>query len=118
MSILSKSLLLSDLTSLDYNETVLKIKQKLMGRVDKAFLFGSFANKTYTHSSDIDLILIIETDINYINRSKLFIDIFDIYPKIDIFVYTNKEFCKILAQERGFGKRIKKTLRMILPKED
>jgi uncharacterized protein len=60
---------------------------------DKIILFGSYASGTPDNSSDLDLLIIKDTDLPQHRRS------FDIYKSligmmvpIDILVYTNKEF--------------------------
>ncbi len=111
MSIIAKSMKFSDLTKVDYDQVISELREKIKGRVDKAYLFGSFANKTHRADSDIDIILIMETTTSFTSRSQQFVDLFDTYPKLDILVYTQREFDSILTQEIGFGKNIQLSLK-------
>jgi predicted nucleotidyltransferase len=63
--------------------------------IRKAILFGSFAKGRQTRRSDIDLILIQETDKRYFDRFEGIL--FDLYQNlrsrdIEIFIYTPTEF--------------------------
>jgi predicted nucleotidyltransferase len=93
-----------------------KIKLKLSGRVQAAYIFGSTASNTFNYESDIDLILIVEkSDTPYVQRPFAFIDLFDIYPKIDILVYTPEEFQAQLADSSvGFWKDVRESLVQIV----
>jgi predicted nucleotidyltransferase len=73
------------------NEIVVRIANKF--NPDKIILFGSYASGNATNSSDLDLLVIKDTDLPYHKRS------FDIHKwligsmvPMDILVYTNKEF--------------------------
>ena len=72
----------------------------------KAYLFGSFGKGTQTRKSDLDLMIITETD-------KRFFDRYDDYEKIqqiffersvDMLIYTSEELSNI--SHRVFIKRI------------
>jgi len=84
-----------------------KLSKTLKNRVLAAYIFGSIATNTYNKDSDIDLILIKETNENFITRSFEFIDILNIHPEIDILVYTKEEFEKGLSLDIPFWKNIK-----------
>jgi predicted nucleotidyltransferase len=63
--------------------------------IRKAILFGSFAKGRQTRKSDIDLILIQETDKRYFDRFEGIL--FDLYQNLrsrdlEVFIYTPKEF--------------------------
>jgi predicted nucleotidyltransferase len=63
--------------------------------IRKAILFGSFAKGRQTRKSDIDLILIQETDKRYFDRFDGLL--FDLYQSLrsrdlEIFIYTPNEF--------------------------
>ncbi|MEQ1664293.1 MAG: nucleotidyltransferase domain-containing protein, partial [Bdellovibrionales bacterium] len=91
----------SDLTRMDREKILALLVQKIHGRVEAAYLFGSYANQTHRHDSDIDIVLIKETDIAFTKRNLEFSDLLDIYTNMDILVYTPDEFSKILAQADG-----------------
>jgi predicted nucleotidyltransferase len=66
--------------------------------IQKAILFGSFARGRQTRKSDIDLILIKETDKRYFDRFDGILP--DLHRSlrgrdIEVFIYTSKEFAGI-----------------------
>ncbi len=71
----------------------------------KIILFGSFAEGTSRLWSDIDLVVIRETDERFLDRSKELLS--SLMPKVglDILVYTPAEF-EQLCQERKFFREI------------
>jgi predicted nucleotidyltransferase len=74
--------------------------------IRKAILFGSFAKGRQTRKSDIDLILIQETDKRYFDRFDGILS--DLYQNlrgrdIEVFIYTPKEFKSI--SDRRFIRR-------------
>jgi predicted nucleotidyltransferase len=69
--------------------------------IRKAILFGSFAKGHQTRRSDIDLILIQETDKRYFDRFEGILS--DLYQNlrgrdIEVFIYTPKEFEVVSAR--------------------
>ncbi len=69
-----------------------QIAEKLKSRCLKAYLFGSTAKDTYHTESDVDLLIIKDTDLKFTKRNIEFSDLLDIFPMIDIIVYTQEEF--------------------------
>jgi predicted nucleotidyltransferase len=74
--------------------------------IRKAILFGSFAKGRQTRKSDIDLILIQETDKRYFDRFDGILS--ELYQNlrgrdIEVFIYTPKEFDGI--SDRRFIRR-------------
>jgi len=67
----------------------------------KIILFGSFAEGVSQLWSDIDLVVIRETDERFLDRSKEILS--SLMPKVglDLLIYTPEEFEK-LCQERKF----------------
>jgi predicted nucleotidyltransferase len=112
MSLIIKNESIYDLTKINRTELIEKFKQKLTGRVSAAYFFGSFARNELHKSSDLDLILIVEKPLeNFVERGKAFLDLWDIYPGIDLLVYTPTEFSqKNLEETQGFWPQIKKEL--------
>jgi predicted nucleotidyltransferase len=81
------------------------LKEKLHLRVQKAWIFGSFALDRMHSFSDIDLILVQETDKPFISRPEDFDDLLDIGPVLDILVYTPGEFKNLISPPlTGFWK--------------
>lgn len=74
----------------------------LRGRVDQAYLFGSFGTETFRAGSDIDLILVCETDLPFVERARPFLDFYGLFPRMDILVYTAEELEAQLRETVGF----------------
>jgi predicted nucleotidyltransferase len=74
----------------------------------KAVVFGSFARKTESRKSDLDLMIIVETNKRFFDRYESFNEIFDLIrgPAIDMLIYTPEEFKSI--SHRDFIQRILK----------
>ncbi len=66
--------------------------------VKKAILFGSFAKGIQTHRSDVDLVLIQDTDKRYFERFEgILKDLYKVIRgrDIEIFIYTPEELSRI-----------------------
>lgn len=83
----------------------------------KIILFGSYANGTYTEDSDIDILVVLNSDTisqNYEEkmRNRLLVRqrISDISKKvpIDLLVYTKKEYEIIMSNRNSFFDEIAK----------
>lgn len=96
-----------DLTTYDTENLRHQFAERLRGRALRAYFFGSFATGTVTHESDIDLVLIKETAEHFVSRPLEFMDLFDIFPRLDVLVYTPAEFQRMLEREDGFFKSAK-----------
>jgi uncharacterized protein len=60
---------------------------------ERIILFGSHAHDKANENSDLDLLIIKDTDERYFQRMKTIRSLFKVYPcAMDIFVYTNEEF--------------------------
>ena len=71
------------------------LKHTLNGRVEEAYFFGGFATQDLNPHSDIDIILVQDTQKNFLERGKDFLDLYDLIPSIDLLVYTPEEFRKL-----------------------
>jgi len=62
---------------------------------DKIILFGSFARNEHTPDSDLDILIVKETDHSFVERQRTVRSLFDKQPfAMDILVYTPAEFEK------------------------
>ena len=87
------------------------LKEKLKDRVIHAYIFGSFNSDNFNKHSDIDIILIANTNKPFTLRAHDFLDLMDIVPSTDILVYTPEEFKKIIEEESvGFWKSVKESM--------
>jgi len=115
MSILIKNNSKFSLKKEDLPKIKEKIKNALKGKVQEAYFFGSSATGEINKDSDIDLIIIKETTIPFTKRAHEFSDLKDIFPDIDIIVYTKDELKRQLDNsETGFWKNVKGQLERII----
>lgn len=69
----------------------------------EAWLFGSLARGQVQAWSDIDLLLVVDTDRPFVERPFLFSSLFDKLPyAIDLLVYTPCEFASLSQSNSGF----------------
>ncbi len=90
---------------------VRKIKEMLSpvfaeNKIKKAVLFGSFSKSSQTRKSDLDLMIITETDKRFFDRYEQFDKIHEIINDraVDMLIYTAGELSSI--SHRPFIKRI------------
>lgn len=79
-------------------EVVQYLRTFLQGRVRAGYLFGSFARNEIHPDSDIDLILVAETDLPFLQRGLAFSDLRDRLPSLEILVYTPEEFTRLTTE--------------------
>ena len=113
--------LIKDSSQFKLNQKLLEqilneIKSSLSGRVKSAFVFGSASTGMVNDDSDIDLILVVESATRpFIERALDFSDLYDIYPKLDLLVYTQKELDDQLADSQlGFWKSVRLSLKKLI----
>ncbi|MEM0052790.1 MAG: nucleotidyltransferase domain-containing protein [Nitrososphaeria archaeon] len=78
------------------NIIVEKLKPK------KIILFGSFARGDFNEGSDIDLIVIGDWNVSFLERIKVLLDFNDQYLPIEPFGYTEEEFRRMVEDENPF----------------
>lgn len=74
------------------SEFELALKEKLAGRVEQAWLFGSWGTDEFGKDSDVDLMLVVNTDKPFLERARDFFDVMDLVLEMDLLVYTPDEF--------------------------
>lgn len=90
-------------------------KEKLKDRVCEAYFFGSFATNSMHSQSDIDIMLVKQTNTPFVERAFEFADLLDIISTLDILVYTPEEFLKLTTNPTiGFWSDVTKTLKKII----
>ena len=81
--------------------TVLKKKRD----IHKVILFGSYARGDVTKKSDMDMVVIMDTNKRFFDRYELLGALYDLFDTgLDIFPYTEEEFFRI--SHRPFIKSI------------
>ena len=101
------------------NEAIKKIIGELQivlkDRVKSAFLFGSTAAGTFNKNSDVDILLVVEkVGPNVIERSQAFADLLDVFPRMDIIVYTEDEYKRLVVGKSDFWKVASKNMKQII----
>jgi len=99
---------------LSKDKFVQNLTSSLQGRVSAAYIFGSVSSGTYNEDSDVDIIVIKETETPFFERAREFDDIYDLAPAVDLLVYTPSEFAELLRETAGFWKSVKSTLVQIV----
>jgi uncharacterized protein len=91
-----------------------RLGEALAGRATEAYFFGSYGSPDFGPDSDIDLIIVVETDKPFIQRSLDFADLLDIVPSMDILVYTPDEFRGLTEDPSpGFWQSVVASLRVL-----
>ena len=90
----------------DIITAILPVLEK--GGAKKAILFGSYARGDADEYSDIDLIIIAESERPFIERFKDYLDLWKVSPvkAMDVLVYTPQEFQEMCDRENPFILRV------------
>lgn len=79
-----------------------EVRSVLAGRVEAAYIFGSYGTRNFGRNSDVDLMLVVKTDKPFVERALDFTELMDLVPDMDLLVYTPLEFQK-LTHEPSLG---------------
>lgn len=77
-----------------------------LGRARKAIVFGSVARGEADRWSDLDLVIVADTPRPFFERFKDFAGIYDVWPRLDLLVYTPAEFAAMVEEENPLIERI------------
>jgi predicted nucleotidyltransferase len=69
-----------------------------IGRARKVIAFGSVARGEADAGSDLDLIILADTTRPFFERFKDFAGLYDVWPRLDLLVYTPEEFARMVAE--------------------
>ncbi|MBF0206285.1 MAG: nucleotidyltransferase domain-containing protein [Oligoflexia bacterium] len=111
--VIDKKNALGDMT---IDQFIAKLKSIMHGKVAELYLFGSYAKGTAHSDSDIDIIIVCDTDWEFHKRVLLFPEVFDLSFDIEMRIYTIKEFEKIKsnAKNNAFWKEVLETATKII----
>ncbi len=70
-----------------------------VGRARKVIAFGSVARGDPDEWSDLDLIIVADTARPFLERFKDFAGLYDVWPRLDLLIYTPAEFERMIAEE-------------------
>jgi len=98
---------LLDVSTTDIVEQLIKAVDR--PKVRAAYLFGSLARNEIHAWSDIDLILVADTKLPFVERPQQFTHLFENIPyAIDLLVYTPEEFTDLAESDSGFWQSFRK----------
>ena len=83
----------------------------LANRVEAGYIFGSYGTPEFQPGSDIDLILVTQTNLPFVERPRLFNDLYQLYARLDLLVYRPQELAALLQEATGFWASVKASLR-------
>ena len=85
----------------------------LKNRVEKAIVFGSIAKDATSRRSDLDLMIVMQTEKRFFDRYELFDEVYDVIDDraVDMLIYTPDELQRI--SHRSFINKILKEGRVI-----
>lgn len=91
------------------------LRERLEGRVREAWIFGSYGTGAFGPDSDVDLMLVVETDLPFLERALGFADVIDLVASMDLLVYTPDEFRKLTEDPSpGFWKDVVASMRRLV----
>ena len=67
-----------------------------------AVVFGSVARGDADEWSDLDLMIVADTTRPFLDRYRDFEGIYDVWPRLDLLIYTPEEFGRMRAEGRPF----------------
>jgi predicted nucleotidyltransferase len=89
---------MSGLVLQDIEELRRRLAPHLQGAV-RAIAFGSVARREADAGSDLDLIIVTRTRRPFFERFKEFAGLYDVWPRLDLLIYTPEEFDQMVAEE-------------------
>jgi len=91
------------------------LREKLAGRVEQAWLFGSWGTPAFGPDSDVDLMLVVETGKPFLERARDFFDVMDLALEMDLLVYTQPEFERLTTDPSpGFWSSVVASMRRVV----
>lgn len=92
-----------------------EVQSLLAGRVEAAYIFGSYGTKNFGRDSDIDIMLVARTDKPFVERALDFTGLMDLVPDMDLLVYTPEEFNKLTSEPSpGFWTSVLESMRRVV----
>jgi predicted nucleotidyltransferase len=67
-----------------------------------AIVFGSVARGEADEWSDLDLVIVADTPRPFLERYRDFEGIYEVWPRLDLLIYTPEEFSRMRAEGRAF----------------
>jgi predicted nucleotidyltransferase len=73
-----------------------------LGRARKVIVFGSVARGDADDWSDLDLVIIADTTRPFLERYRDFEGLYEVWPRLDLLIYTPAELAQMQAEGRPF----------------
>ena len=92
-----------------------ELRAKLEGRVEAAYIFGSYGTKDFGRDSDVDMMLVVKTGKPFLDRALDFQELHRLAASLDLLVYTPEEFERLTREPSpGFWTSAVASMRRIL----
>jgi predicted nucleotidyltransferase len=75
-------------------------------RARKVIAFGSVARDEADAGSDLDLVILADTTRPFFERFKDFAGLYDVWPRLDLLVYTPEEFARMAGEDNPLVRRV------------
>jgi predicted nucleotidyltransferase len=96
-------------------EFEVELRARLAGRVEAAYIFGSYGTADFGRDSDIDMMLVVKTDKPFLDRALDYPELFRLAASLDLLVYTPEEFASLTEDpSSGFWQSAVASMRRIL----
>jgi predicted nucleotidyltransferase len=73
-----------------------------LGNARIAIVFGSVARGDADEWSDLDLMIVADTTRPFLERYRDFEGLYEVWPRLDLLIYTPEEFARMRAEGRAF----------------
>lgn len=83
--------------------------RSLLVSAQSAFVFGSYAQGGHDEFSDLDIMVVKETNKNFFHRHEEFPELYDLGVPVDLLVYTPEEFQEMKKRNNPFVLHILET---------
>lgn len=102
-------------------EFIAELKTHFNSHVREAYIFGSFWTNEFNADSDLDILIVANTSLEFHERYNLFSELYNFFEKdqvdFDLIVYTPEEFQKLMNEGKsslvGFWSSFAKTCKKI-----
>lgn len=91
------------------------LRERLQAKgVSEAYLFGSFACGSHGAWSDVDLIVVAESELPFVERPREYSDLLDLGVPVDILVYTSDEIRRLQEEPGGFWAEVSQKCKRLI----